>query len=244
MKLIWTLDFNNKIDGAVFDYKERLIDFYKFSITKAKKLGYYTIIYTNQTCLDYFVNLVDEVIITETYENSPFFDSFKFKVLEERNDDFYLIDGDLLLENKLPIYDVDVTFDAYETKHYKETYGEPIIELLKLGYIDDPSVKFDPAPIKVFNCGLLRIKDQILKYEYIKQWKAINQFVIKHKNNMVHDQTAVAAQYLLTYLVSDTKHSYRPISGFLGRKNQYYRHYHGNSKYKIDKEISKIKTLI
>jgi hypothetical protein len=244
MKLIWTLDFNNEIKYVEFDYKSKLIDFYKFSISKAKKLGYYTIIYTNKACEDYFVNLVDEIIFLEKYEDSFFFDSFKFKVLEERTDDYYLIDGDVILESKLPIYDEDVTFDAYETNHFKDVYGDAISELLELDTNNQLPIKITTDIIKVINCGVLRITNTRLKEEYVKCWKQFNKLVKNHKIKYVNQQTAVSAQYLLTVLVDQMKCTYKPISVFLGRKNQYYRHYHGNSKYKIEKIISEIKTLI
>lgn len=244
MNLIWTYNFNVHRDGMENRHYNVLIDLYRASMVSAKKLGYNTILYTNQDRVDFFQDYVDEIITAENYEDSPLFDSFKIKVLEERNDDFYLIDGDVILSSRLPVLDVDVTFDAFETNYWADTYGEPIKELNAMG-INDIIPLFDTKRAeKVFNCGLLRITNETLKKRYVDYWKRFNQFIKDNWDGLRLDHTSVGAQYILTILAKNMGVTFSPLSEFLGDQNQYYRHYAGRIKYKIKIPSPETKRLI
>ena len=244
MKLIWTYNFNVFRDGMENRHYNVLIDLYRTSMVSAKNLGYETILYTNPDRVNLFEDYVNEIVVAENYEDSPLFDSFKIKVLEERNDDFYLIDGDVILNSKLPILDRDVTFDAFETKFWKPTYGDPIKELDGIGINEImPIFKVDRAE-KMFNCGLLRITNQKLKETYVSYWKRFNGFIKENKNTLILEHTSVGAQYILTTLTKEMGATYEPLSQFLGDQNQYYRHYAGRVKYRIKIPSPVTKTLI
>jgi hypothetical protein len=220
-----------------------LNNFYKISMISAKKLGYRTILYTNPDKTEIFKEYADEIITAENYEDSPLFDSFKIKVLEERNDDFYLIDGDVILSSRLPEFDADVTFDAYETRYWKTTYGDPIKELLSLGISEEMPIFNKTKAQKIFNCGLLRITNPDVAIKYISMWKEFNYFI---KNNILKlklEQTAVGAQYILTLISNDMGAKCIPISEFLGDQNKYYRHYAGKLKYTIKDNITETKKM-
>jgi hypothetical protein len=244
MKLIWTYNYNANMVGAKQWHLDILTNFYKASIISAKKLGYETIIYTNTSHSHIFEPYVDEVICVDDYEQSPLFDSFKIKVLEERSDDFYLIDGDVILNSKLPELDVDVTFDAYESKFWKPTYGDPLKELRSIGVNDVIPLFYIEKAEKMFNCGILRITNKELKKAYVCHWKRFNQFVKDNKYRLFLDHTTVGAQYILTILSKEMGVKWEPLSEFLGNQNQYYRHYAGRIKYKIKAPSLEIKTLI
>lgn len=239
MKLIWTYNFNVDMGGMKKWHTEVLTEFYKTSIISAKKLGYETIIYTNAERSYIFEPYVDEVVFLEDYENSPLFDSFKIKVLEEREDDFYLIDGDLILNAKLPILDTDITFDAYEAEFWKHTYGNQIDELLKLNInnflpiFDDKASNIFNGQEKIYNCGLLRITNKEIKNKYVTYWKKFNEFVKLNAKSLNHDQTLVAGQYILTMVAKETNSKVSPLSIILGEQNEYYRHYVGKIKFSV-----------
>jgi hypothetical protein len=237
MNLIWTYNFNLKLDGIKKWHSEVLTEFYKKSIHTAKNLGYYTILYTNKDRSHIFEKYADEIITAEDYEESPMFDSFKIKVLEERNDDFYLIDGDVILNSRLPDFDVDITFDAYEKEFWKHTYGYQIKELLKFDINNDLPIfnekadKIFSGEEKIFNCGLLRIRNRETKELYIKYWKDFNNF-LKRKGKLLNlEHTLVGGQYILTMVAKEMKSSVKPISEILGEPNDYYRHYVGGIKF-------------
>jgi hypothetical protein len=239
MKLIWTYNFNVNMDGMKKWHSEVLTEFYKLSITTAKKLGYHTIIYTNSTHSHIFKPYVDEIITVEDYEGSPLFDSFKIKVLEDRNDDFYLIDGDVILNSRIPEMDVDITFDAYEAEFWKHTYGDQIKELLKLNINDtlpifnEKAEKIFNGEDKIFNCGLLRITNKKLKDVYVDYWKRFNSFVKTNGQLLNKDQTLVAGQYILTMIAKEMDSTVYPLSKILGEENDYYRHYVGKIKFSV-----------
>jgi hypothetical protein len=220
-------------------HTEVLTEFYKLSITTAKKLGYETIIYTNENHSHIFEPYVDEIVTLHDYEQSPLFDSFKIKVLEERSDDFYLIDGDVILNKKIPILDVDVTFDAYEEQFWKHTYGDQIEELKKLDInrylpiFNDNGNKIFSGEEKILNCGLLRITKNETKNRYIFYWKRFNDFVKSNSKILNKDQTLVGGQYVLTMVCKEMNSTLSPLSEKLGEPNEFYRHYVGKIKFMV-----------
>ena len=110
MKLIWTYDINAKQLSEV--NRTILTNYYILSIKSAKNLGYYTIMYCNSSIKDFWSDYVDEVNEVDNYENSLLWDSFKIKVLEERDDEFCLIDGDVILHDRLPEFYNEVDIDG------------------------------------------------------------------------------------------------------------------------------------
>jgi hypothetical protein len=233
MKLIWTLNFNIESNDVIRENRKILINFYVKSITTAKQLGYVTIIYTNESNRHVFDSLVDEFIPLESYCDSILFDSFKIKVLEERTDDFYLIDGDLILNSVLPVFDVDVTFDSYEISHWKMAYGDSINELMGLG-INEIFPDFSSKTIKILGCGLLRIPNLKNRLDYVDNWKKFSIFINNNITQIKNNPTAVGAQYLLTMLIKNNGLSVKPLSEVLGQQNEFYKHYIGQSKYNIN----------
>ena len=61
------------------------------------------------------------------YPFTKFWDSFKFIVLEDRDDDYLLCDPDIIFHDRINInYNVDVIFDAWETFGWNGIYKNDI----------------------------------------------------------------------------------------------------------------------
>ncbi len=233
MKLIWTYNsdvtFGKEFGNLPENHNLILLNYYIHSIKSATELGYYTIVYCNSKSVIYFENISNEVFVIDNYENSPLWDSFKIKVLEDRDDDFCLIDGDVILHNKLPKFTTDITFDSYELNNFKYNYKGILNDLTDMG-IQNDLVIWENKQIPIISCGILSIRNSTLKEQYIYNWKLYNNFIIKHINKVDIDlATMVGAQYLLSIL--SQKMSHTKLSNLVGSDNLYYKHHCGPIKY-------------
>lgn len=233
MKLIWTYNsnvtFGNQMGQKTSEREIILVNYYICSIKSAIQLGYYTIIYCDEESVIHFKNIANEIIILNSYENSPLWDSFKIKVLEERNDEFCLIDGDIILHSRLPEFTSDITFDSYEMNNFNYNYKDVLNYLTNLG-ISNVVECWENKKIPIISCGILNITNQSLKNNYVSYWKKYNQFVLHHLNKFDIDLiTMVGAQYLLSLLSYNSSHT--KLSNLVGIDNSYYKHYCGPLKY-------------
>jgi hypothetical protein len=233
MRLIWTYDSKGFLHDSHKDRRTILLNYYMHSIETAKKFGYYTIMYCDLVHMDLFKNLVDEIHILENYENSPLWDSFKFKALEDQEDDNYcLIDGDVILHAKLPELDTDVIFDSWEVLNWKREYKNTIDKLTKLN-IADHIKEWNYKQIPIMCCGILNIKTKINRLIYINNWKVFNNFVKENIEQIDTDYaTAVGAQYLLTLITKYNNFTYKNLCEQFGENGNYYKHHAGIIKYK------------
>jgi hypothetical protein len=218
MKLVYTFTtqytskiYNiDRVDKLIFGY----VNYYRESIKKALECGYEVDFYLSKDIIKYFVDL--EVNLIEVGNiDSGLFDFLKAKVLKERDDKFILIDGDILLKNKLDmnvnvdcIYETDCIIskdtkynDITKDKTWHIFYKPYITELTNLGIesvIPEWSGKrYDT----VHNIGLLYFNNQKLKNLYVDRWYKFNDFV----NNNIENKTpftVIGAQYLLTELIN------------------------------------------
>lgn len=251
MKLIWTYNSNVTFGEQVGTHTpERviiLLNYYIHSIRVAIKFGYETIIYCDSSSQKYFNGVADEVIVIDSYENSPLWDSFKIKVLEDREDDFCLIDGDIILHNKLPIFTDDITFDSYEINNFNSNYRDILNDLTNMK-IDNILDMWDNKKVPIISCGMLSIKNDKLKKDYVSAWKIYNKFIIDNINNVEIDcATMVGAQYLLTIL--SEKYTQNKLSNLVGGINPYYKHFCGPVKYNkpiasLDYTIHNLKKIL
>ena len=233
MKLIWTYTsnviFGNEMGKHTPERIRILINYYIHSIQSAKNLGYYTIIYCDERSKYYFNNIVDEIITINSNEKSPLWDWVKIKVLEERNDDFCLIDGDIILHSKLPKFTTDITFDSYEINNFKHNYKSILNDLTDMGISNEIPI-WQNIQLPIISCGLLNIKNKELKQNYIYNWKLYNEFIKPHIDKVDIDcATMVGAQYLLSILALGLTHT--KLSNLVGIDNPYYKHHCGPVKY-------------
>lgn len=250
MKLIWTYDSRVKL--TYINSERRLImeEFYKKSISSAKDLGYYTIIYTDTASEQLFNGLVDEIIIVDDYDVTIIFDYLKIKVLEERVDDFCLIDGDLILHAKLPKFVEDIVFDTYEKNSWKHDYKFGV-EKITNSNIKEIIPFWSGKRLDIFNCGILYIKNRENRLEYVKLWKKLSNWIIKFENEfnidlrtgvtLISQFTCIISQYLLTIFSIENNLIVKPLNNKMGEMGKYYKHFYGGTKF--NNNILLLKTI-
>lgn len=249
MKLIWTYDSRVKLTYVDTEKRGIMEEFYKKSIQAAKELGYYTIIYTDPYSKIKFEGLVDEIIIVDTYDITIIFDYLKIKVLEERTDEFCLLDGDLLLHKKLPKFTEDIIFDTYEKYSWQHDYKFGV-EKITNSNINDIIPYWTGKRIPIFNCGILYIKDREIRLKYVNLWKKMSNWIIKFENEfnidlrtgvtLISQFTCIISQYLLTIFSIENNLIVKPLNNKMGEIGKYYKHYYGGTKFHNNKLIIKL----
>lgn len=227
MRLVWTYDCTSK--DLTETERITLVNYYILSINSAKKLGYHTTMVCNQNDIGFWDLYVDEVQYCNL--DSPLWDSFKIHVLSSFRGDYCLIDGDVILHNKLPLIETDIAFDSYEILNWTNEYQPTINILTDLG-IKKIIPYWNNKRIPVMNCGILKINNTMAKILYLIDWKRFNQFVID--NIKVIDTkyaTGVGAQYLLSLIVNEYNLSTTNLTDNLGDYGRYYQHHYGSQKY-------------
>lgn len=233
MNLIYTFDVNVNTDLHKINV---LKSYYTNSITSAHKFGYTTELYSN---CDWFDNLID--IKHNVTDEFVFWDAFKTIPLN-RNDDYMLVDGDVIFHNKLPDLDnsIDVYFDGWES--WLSIYDDCVNELDSLG-IASIIPEWKVQKQRVMNIGTLKINNNGLRDLYLDRWFKLYEFCKIRKDilNTFELCCTITSQYLLTLLSAEfNTHNF---SNRLRTPNDYYIHYVGKEKYNLP--IPKInKTLI
>lgn len=234
MNLVWVFDseviLGNHVGELTSERKIILMNYYTQSIINAKKYGYHTIIYCDDYSTKYFEGNVDEIIVVDCSNRHLLYDSLKMYVLEHRKDDDYCImDGDVLLHNQLPMFTGDVIFDAYEISNYNHSYKHILDKLTELNVQEViPFWKVQKFPI--ICVGLLSIRNEELKNHFIKYYNLFYNFVSDNKDKLQLDYTtAIGSQYLLTLCSEGYIH--QPLSNIVGYENPYYLHHCGPLKY-------------
>lgn len=237
MVIVYTLDSKVNIDK---NKRSIIYQYYKESITRAKKLGYQVEIYTNDM---YFQKYVDKLHFIE--RDSILWDSYKFIALSKRSDNFILLDGDVFLDSKVELQKgYDVLFDTYEVGNWNLLYSK---EVRKLTQLDVHTIipEWTNTPQKVMSCGFLYFNDLNFRQIYLDRWLKLEEFITNNQTDLdTYKSTAVAAQYLLTVLVNYYNISVYYYSKDLGIPNQFYTHHAGKGKYSSNLVKGIDKTLL
>lgn len=249
MKLIWTYD--GSVEKTIMNETFRivLINHYILSIMTAKKIGYHTIIYCDKNSEGYFKDVVDEIIYLEHNLYEKIWDYPKLYVLENRQDDFILIDGDVILNKKLPEFNEELIFDAFEDGNWNFEYLGIITRLEKLGINTIiPFWSVDRLP--VINTGILYIKNTEFKNQYVRYWKILYNFIFSLDETFDKSKLAmVISQFLLTILAKYHNVKLTNMNKYRSERGEYYTHYFGihkmtNNLVPDDKIIKYNKTLM
>lgn len=226
MKLIYTFDSKVNTDPSVHRILKK---YYEESITRAKKLGYYTEIYSD---VDWFNSVADKVNFIAN-ANSLLWDAYKFIPLYERIDDFILLDGDIFLDRTIEIPDkADLVCDTYETKNWNLLYSKTVRKLSELG-IESIIPEWDCTPRPVISCGLLYFANKEFQFLYTDKWKKVNMFVSANREHLdLYSATATSAQFLLTLLADYNNFKVVNLAQDHGVHNGYYIHHAGKNKLK------------
>lgn len=233
MKLIWTYD--GKMSKGDDNSKNRiiLINYYIHSIITAKQFGYITIIYCDTNSEKYFKYIADEIVIVDSYEDSIIWDYMKVKVLEDRDDDFYLIDGDVILHSILPTPTADIVFDTYETANWISEYNITVNQLNDLG-IQKIIPYWSLDRIAVISTGIFYMNN-IHRDAYVLEFKKCNKFINDLKNTTEFHKdfiSLVGGQFLLTIFANHNNLSKLNINANMGDVGKYYKHHFGKTKFR------------
>ena len=208
---------------------QRTIDFYKLSIFKAKQLGYEVHMFTDKP--DMFE--ADRTIICNPDFCGYFWDNFKYIALGRLEEDYLLIDGDVILSERLKLPEVDVVYDADEPGEWKNGYREGVKLLTELG-IDKVIPEWNPNRLVSKCVGLLRVTNPLFRSTYYDRWKTVHRFIEDNIKEYDPVLTGVAAEYLLACMIDKYDTSHSALSEELGSQNRYYRHYCGDLKWNED----------
>lgn len=204
------------------------------SIESARKVGYTNIeLYTDDREFAKGLDIDKVHYISDDYE---IWDSFKIWVLENRNDDYFLSDNDVIYYDKIPFENgVDIYFDGYEVLSWDMFY-KPTMSYLEKNLIFNTIPIWSYSKRKVINIGILKINNQKLKDDYIRYWKSlyyISKDDIESNNENYINITQIISQYLLTLLVAEFNYIGKNYSGDdWTQHNLYYKHFAGNQKIK------------
>ena len=214
------------------------------AIIKGKELGYKTELYTNTQAINTQADKVHYVNKKE-YPFTKFWDSFKFIVLEDRDDDYLLCDPDIIFHDRINInYNVDVIFDAWETFGWNGIYKNDIKTLTDLG-VEKIIPEWTNKEQHIMNCGILKFNNRYLKNLYVDRWKKLYNFCISNEDKLnIRKCTPIAAQYLLTILCNHYKFKRYNYSEQLRKQNDFYTHFAGDAKFQAFKANLTNKVLI
>jgi hypothetical protein len=231
MNLIWTFNSKGGNDYVrLSSEKITIINYYIHSIQTAKKLGYNTIIYTNMS--NPFIGVADKIVEVDIVEDSSVWVNLKLKVLEERNDDFCLIDPDVILKDRLPQISEGIMFDTYEIGNWNTEYKNQLIQLNELGITDCfPFWKSEQRP--VINCGLLYINSKSLKDSFVKNWQIYRKWLLENTTSdsiNIDSAAMIGEEYLITLLSESMGIAHYPLNKYMGEDGRYHIHHFGKQK--------------
>ena len=229
-ELYSSLDFNKKL----YLY----INYYRASIKSSISLGYDVEIYLSEDCVNYFKDL-DIQIHTVGNLDSHLFDFLKAYILNNRKDNFYLIDGDILFKHRIPESNCDIQYDQKcyigkdnnisDIKKDKtwHVYYKPFVNKLTNLNIKNIIPEWTGSRYDyVHNIGVLYFNNNELKKIYVDRWYKFNDFINKSSLDNKIKYTAVGAQYLLTEIIKFHKFSSEIVD------DKIYNHNIGTHKFK------------
>ena len=222
------------------DFVSLMLKWYKLSMSVGKKLGYKIAIYCDKSCEGYFEQYADEVNYVDSYYDQ-YWDSYKFIALEDRSDNFILIDQDVILKKPIDEFDVKVVVDQMGRDRYKlYHYGDDRIKTPKflqryesLGVKEIfPEFNYKDEPL-IPTTGVLKFNCDKSRQDYLDVWKKLYTFT--NSNGLDSGfATSIAAEFSLGCLIYNKQWSYKSLSikDGLDFFSTYHTHYSGKKKFK------------
>jgi hypothetical protein len=215
------------------------INYHRLSIKKALDLNYQCHIYISENIKKYFKDLNVTIHIV-TNLNFTFFDFITNFILKSEHNNCYIIDGDLILNKRLPELSSSIIFERLETNVWNALY-EPYVNCLNKLNINTIIPEWTGKKYThLINIGILKIKDNEFLKTYLDRWDAFKAFVELNKTELFYtndtintnEYTIIGAQYLLTELVNYYNLEYLELNSFnYTTTTPYYVHYMGKQKF-------------
>lgn len=231
MKLIWTYSSSLRKNYISDKVTEKLIiELYHKSIQSANKF-HPTKVYTTEKDKHYFEGIVDELILLPNDLDLYFMDDIKFYVLVNENSPYTLIDGDLILNEKLYLNNFTLGFEKIVP--YKNSYYSKYNKLLESVGIEN-IVPFWKPNQDCFNIGLITVNSNIDFTEFYKTYNKLKFWYkseIEPKFHFMKDGICIEMSictYLLSQFVFSKEFKYNIYERYLS-----FNHYSG-TKQKLD----------
>jgi len=203
-------------------------------------------IYTTEDCVNLFDDIVDEVVIIHSEYETYFQDDLKFYVLQKETAPFTLIDGDIILDNKLNISNEDVVYEKLIKDNPNDDY---FIKMRKhlLDYNVESHFSYWENFDYTYNLGIVHVNNSkfvngfMSEYTKFKNW--YKEYVESVNPNLRNENVLEMAT--CTYFLSMYLEIHNHSIGVLNNKNSF-THYSGlyQKLNLLDKMNCKINTII
>jgi len=245
MKLIWSL-VNNTPN---IPHSKYVYDMFYVSIQMANELGYETILYGTSDAIEQLGMYVTKVYNVDGFDYI-FFDDLKIYILETRNDDYLIIDGDVFLHSPLIFKNtnsflyVDNVVNSHHSGYMKDA-------LTTFNSFDIQSIipEWNPLTKISFSTALLKVKpnNKLLNY-YIQSYKKLRSWFLKNekeltKNNSdLESRKSLSSHIICEHLLQRVVEYYGLQFEQLDIENSYY-HWQGDEKFKNNDKVNCITLL-
>jgi hypothetical protein len=238
---VWGLIWNpNNINHANNDSGFwTYINYHRLSIKRALDLNYNCHIYISENIKEYFKDLNVKIHIVSEL-NSPFFDSITNYILKSEHKNYFIVDGDLILNKRLPDIKAELICERLETNAWN-TFYEPYVNSINKLNINTIIPEWTGKKYsQLINIGILKIENNNFIDIYLSRWETFKAFIIEHQNELyyknkvvnVTEYTIIGAQYLLTELINYYNLEYLELNSFnYTTDTPYYVHYMGKQKF-------------
>jgi len=201
--------------------------------------------YTTEEHKNLFVNDVDSIKIIDENYDIYFQDDLKFYVLQKETPPYTLIDGDIILDNKLKIGNENVVYEKKLGEYPTEDYFLKMLE-----YLDKYKVKKSFPYWKTFeytyNLGILHVNDNTFVNSFTEEYTKLKKW---YKDNIDLVQPEIKKKVVIematcTYFFSMFLEVHKFTIGVLNKENSF-THYSGTKqKLKFLKEIGAFKNTL
>lgn len=219
--------YKNKFNKFEVSLNNILWD-YCVSLLFAKKFGYKVKLFTDNRGKELLSVLpYDEIIVLNNTDTTPHFAaSFKFYALQQCSLDDVLIDGDIILDSKIPYNIIETSTEDFvysfsepneyilqdgSPNQYYETNDAYFSDLIKR--MDVPGLKYDLPSLSELcwpNTSLIKFNNQQMKDEWVNQYF----YHLNILKNIDFGHTwpdIIIEQYFLRKIIENGSYSIKPI---------------------------------
>ena len=245
MKLVWGLHLKDKNQL----HSPYVYDMFYISIQMGKDLGYETVLYGTKDAIERLGEYVDETHNTDELEYK-FFDDLKIYILENRVDDYLILDGDVFLHSPLVFKNPNsfVWIDSI-VKSKMSDYTKDCLDLINNFNITEMIPEWNVNERLAFSTGLLKVKGNnglikyyVESYKKFKNWFLSNEKMLNSMNLELHSSKSLISHYVFEHLLQRIVNYYGLDFEELENENFYY-HWQGNEKFENENKIECIRLI-